>query len=283
MRRLLAINISLNNIPIVYVLSDSIGETGEVVVKAALSQFGTGRIDINRIPYISTTTEIEDALIEASAIGGAVVYTLIQQPLKDFLTRRAAALKVPCVDIMGPVMNMLSAMIQLTPKYEPGLIRKIDDAYFSRVAAIEFAVKFDDGKEPRGLLKADIIIVGVSRTSKTPLCMYLAHKGLKAANVPLVLTVSPPEELFSIPPQKIIGLTIRPNQLFEIRKERLRTMGLNPSSEYSNLERILSELEFASGIMKRTGCQVIDVTNKAVEETAANILAIYRKGAKTNA
>jgi regulator of PEP synthase PpsR (kinase-PPPase family) len=131
---------------------------------------------------------------------------------------------------MGPVVDALQAVTHLTPRNEPGLIRKIDEAYFTKIEAIEFAVKFDDGKDPRGLLQADIVITGVSRASKTPLCMYLAHKGIKAANVPLVKEIPPPPELFQVAPHKVIGLTIKPSLLFEIRRERLKAMGLQPSS-----------------------------------------------------
>ncbi|MBC7344124.1 MAG: kinase/pyrophosphorylase, partial [Clostridia bacterium] len=139
-------------------------------------------------------------------------------------------------------------------------------------------VKCDDGKDPRGILMADLVLIGVSRTSKTPVCMYLAHKMIKTANVPLVPEVSPPEELFMIPSKKIIGLTISPHQLYEIRQERLKVLGLTQEAGYSSLERIMEELEYADAIMKRLGCRVIDVTNRAVEETASRVLEIYLKG-----
>lgn len=268
----------VSHTPVVYILSDSIGETGEMVVKAAVSQFDGASIDIRRIPYIHSAQQIEDALQEAAAAHSTVVYTLVRPDLKECLEAKATALGLLYVDIMGPVINALQHLTQLSPRYEPGLIRKIDEAYFAKIEAIEFAVKFDDGKEPRGLLKADIVITGVSRASKTPLCMYLAHKGIKAANVPLVKGVPVPDELYLIDPNKIIGLTIRPSVLHEIRRERLRTMRLSSSAEYANLERILDELRYAEEVMRKIGCPIIDVTNKATEETAARVLEIYRKG-----
>jgi len=274
----LAINLKLEQIPVVYILSDSIGETGEVVAKAAASQFDSGRVDIRRVPYLSSVREVEEALLEAESAGALVVYTLVRPDLKEYLEKRAHELSLPHVDIMGPMLEGLKQITKQNPKYQPGLIRKMDEAYFSKVEAIEFAVKYDDGKEPRGLLRADLVVIGVSRTSKTPLCMYLAHKGIKAANVPLVPEATPPEELFKIPPQKIVGLTIKPSILFEIRKERLKTLGLSQTADYANMERILMELDYALGIMKKIGCAVIDVSNKAVEETAARVLEIYRKG-----
>ncbi|MCE5284967.1 MAG: kinase/pyrophosphorylase [Pelosinus sp.] len=264
--------------PVVYILSDSIGETGEIVVKAAGSQFDLGHLDIRRIPYLTSVQQIEEGLIEAKESGGIIVYTLVCPNLKNFLIQRATEIGLIHVDLMTPVIDALKTLTDAAPKYEPGLIRKIDKAYFNKVEAIEFAVKYDDGKEPRGLLRADLIIVGISRTSKTPLCMYMAHKGIKAANVPLVPDIMPPAELFKVNPKKVVGLTIKPSLLFEIRKERLKTMGLVQTADYANLERIFSELDYATSIMKKIGCPILDVTNKATEETAAKLMEIYREG-----
>lgn len=154
----------------------------------------------------------------------------------------------------------------------------MDDEYFRKVEAIEFAVKYDDGRDPRGLLRADVVLIGVSRTSKTPLSMYLANKRFKVANVPLVPEVDPPEELYLVPRQKCIGLTINPEQLNVIRTERLKALGLTAQANYASMERILSELDFAERIMKKVGCPVINVSNKAVEETANKIIEIIRRG-----
>lgn len=268
----------MNVVPIVYILSDSIGETGEIVVKAAASQFDT-RVDIRRVPFLASEQQIEETLLEAKEAGGIIVYTLVSPALKEFLENKLHQMELAHVDIMGPMLEALGTVTDLKPKYEPGLLRKIDKAYFNKVAAIEFAVKFDDGKDPRGLLRADLVLIGISRTSKTPLCMYLAHKGIKAANVPLVPDVVPPNELYQIPPKKIVGLTLRPSLLLEIRRERLKTMGLSPTADYANPERIFYEIDYALAIMKKLGCPIIDVTNKAMEETAAKLLDYYRKGA----
>jgi regulator of PEP synthase PpsR (kinase-PPPase family) len=264
--------------PVVYIMSDSIGETGELVVKAAISQFTGANIEIERKPYLKSTAQIDAILETAAKSQSAIMYTLVRPDLKNALETKAHALGITHVDIMGPVVDALQTVTHLAPRNEPGLIRKIDEAYFTKIEAIEFAVKFDDGKDPRGLLQADIVITGVSRASKTPLCMYLAHKGIKAANVPLVKEIPPPSELFQVAPHKVIGLTIKPSLLFEIRRERLKAMGLQPSSSYANLERIIEELDYAQEIMRKVGCPVIDITNKATEETAARVLDFYRKG-----
>ncbi|GBG58412.1 putative pyruvate, phosphate dikinase regulatory protein [Sporomusaceae bacterium FL31] len=249
-----------------------------MVVKAAASQFASGPVKFHRVPFLISAKQVEEALIEAADAGGIVVYTLVRPDLKVFLEQKAKQLQLVAVDVMGPIIDALKQVTELQPKNEPGVIRKIDEAYFSKVEAIEFAVKYDDGKEPRGLLKADIVIIGISRASKTPLCMYLAHKGIKAANLPLVPEVPPPAELYQVPPQRVVGLTIKPALLFEIRKERLKSMGLSPAADYASFERILQELEYADSIMRKVGCPVLDVTNKATEETAAKVLEFYYKG-----
>lgn len=261
-------------------MSDSIGETGELVVRAAASQFSAGQIDIRRIPYLNTARDVEDALVEVAACQAAVVYTLVRNDLREVLTAKATELALVCVDVMGPIIDCLAAITGKMPMHAPGLIRKMDDAYYSKVEAVEFAVKFDDGKQPWGLAKADLVIIGVSRTSKTPLCMYLAHKGIKAANVPLVPEVPVPDDLMSVPPSKVVGLTINPALLYEVRRERLKVLGLAEGVDYASLERIYRELDYAQRIMHKIGCSIVDVTNKAVEETAAKILEYYRKGAE---
>lgn len=262
----------------VYIISDSIGETAELVARAAASQFNGGAVDVRRVPYVNDIDEIPEIVEEASVFNSVIAYTLVLPELREALVREAAKYSLTTVDIMTPMLDALTKVVGKPPKLEPGLVRKMDEEYFRKVEAIEFAVKYDDGKDPRGINRADLIIVGVSRTSKTPLCMYLAHKRIKVANVPLVPEVAPPEEIFKLTPHKLIGLTIRPNQLNEIRRERLKTLGLTSHADYASMDRILKELEYAEGIMKRAGCSVIDVTNKAVEETASKVLEIYYRG-----
>ena len=181
------------------------------------------------------------------------------------------------VDIMGPMMEAFGHMYNAKPGMEPGLVRKLDEEYFRKIEAIEFAVKYDDGKDPRGILKADVVLIGVSRTSKTPLSMYLAHQRIKAANIPLVPEVEPSEELFNISKKKIVGLKINPEKLFGIREERLKSLGLATHANYANYERILEELDYSEKIIKRIGCPVIDVSSKAIEETANIIIDMIKK------
>lgn len=269
---------------VVYVVSDSVGETAELVVKAVSAQFsGNCHVDVRRQSYIETEEDVEDVLNLAGQNSSLIAYTIVIPQLKKYLDKRAKEKGIPAVDLLNPLMEAFMHQFHLEPNYKPKLLRQLDDDYFRRVEAIEFAVKYDDGRDPRGVLKADIVLIGVSRTSKTPLSMYLAHQGYKVANVPLVPEVGPPDELFRIPRNNCVGLIISPDKLNEIRKERLRALGLRSEANYASFERILEELEYAEKIMKRVGCPVINVANKAVEETASLIVDILKKrGTKQN-
>lgn len=264
----------MKELPIIYALSDSIGETAEMVARATASQFDSGRFDIIRVPYITSTEQISETINEAAKHHCIICHTLVSPHLREALLQQASAHGIPTVDIMGPMITAVEKICHIPPKLKPGLVHKMDQEYFRRVEAIEFAVKYDDGRNPWGLLKADVVLIGVSRTSKTPLSMYLAHKRIKAANVPLVPEVPPPEELFQIPAQKIVGLVIDPVQLNEIRRARLKAMGLPDNANYANLARIKEELAYAQEIMRKLRCTVLDVSNKAIEETANRIIEI---------
>ncbi|GEN33223.1 MULTISPECIES: pyruvate, water dikinase regulatory protein [Aneurinibacillus] len=263
----------------VYVVSDSVGETAEFVVKAAASQFAGQPIQIRKFPYIEdegTLNEIVRAAAESKAI---IAYTLVIPALKEHIRQRAEEENVTAIDIMSPMVNALQGYLGQDPSNRPGLVRKLDEDYFRKVEAIEFAVKYDDGRDPRGILRADVILIGVSRTSKTPLSMYLANKRFKVANVPLVPEVEPPEELFLVAKEKCIGLTINADQLNMIRTERLKSLGLTAEANYASMERIKHELEYSSKIIEKVGCPVLDVSNKAVEETANIIMQIIKRNA----
>lgn len=258
---------------IIYVVSDSVGETAELVTKAALSQFlDETDYDLYRIPYVESFEVLRGAVYHAKQLGALIGFTLVNNELRDFLVEEAASKQVECVDIMGPMLRAMERKFSLKSKQEPGNIHKLDEDYFRRVEAIEFAVRYDDGRDPRGVMQADIVLIGVSRTSKTPLSQYLAHKKLKVANVPIVPEVDPPETLFQIPTHKCIGLKISPEKLNGIRRERLKSLGLSDGASYANLDRIEAELNFFDNVIQRLGCPVIDVSNKAVEETANIIL-----------
>ncbi|MBB6729698.1 pyruvate, water dikinase regulatory protein [Cohnella zeiphila] len=256
----------------VYVVSDSAGDTGELAVRAAAAQFHPLQVHIRRIGFIQTEEAIDTVVDTAASDNSVLLYTLVIPHLRERMTERAAAKGVTTIDLLGPLIGNMERLFGRPSRHEPGLNHVLDAGYFRKVEAVEFAVRYDDARDVAGIGKADIVLTGVSRTSKTPLSMVLAHKTLKVANVPLVPELVPPRELFLVDPGKVIGLTIRPNALNAIRKERLKALGLPDSASYATAERIEQELEYADRIMKKIGCVVIDVSNKAVEETASLIL-----------
>jgi regulator of PEP synthase PpsR (kinase-PPPase family) len=257
---------------IVYIVSDSVGETAEFVVRAASSQFDHDGFELRRISHVADVDVLQDVVERAQHDGALIAYTLILPNLREQLKDRAQAVGVRAVDIMGPMLDAFAEVFGLVPKLRPGLLHQLDDEYFRRVEAVEFAVKYDDGRDSRGLSRADVVLLGVSRTSKTPVSMYLAHRGLRVANVPLVPEVRPPDELFRVPPTRVVGLTIAPTDLNDIRSERLRVLGLATGASYATPDRIREELAFAHAVMAKIGCIVIDVSRRAVEETAGIII-----------
>lgn len=263
--------------PVIYVVSDSVGETAELVTKAALSQFNGSDIIIKRFPFVEDESNIEEVISLTKYENGMIVFTLVRPEIRKYMREATAKAGIVAYDILGPLMEQIQLLTGKTPLYEPGLIHKLDEEYFKKVEAIEFAVKYDDGRDPRGIVKADLVLVGVSRTSKTPLSQYLAHRRLKVANVPIVPEVDPPDELFKISPTKCFGLKISPEKLNGIRRERLRSLGLSDNATYAKIDRIMDELHYFEKLVDRLGCPVIDVTNKAVEETANIIHNMYKK------
>lgn len=264
---------------VIYVISDSIGETGELIAKASVRQFESENYEIKRYPYHNSIEQISPVLAEAALQERSlIIYTNVEENTRRFMKEKSMELGLHTVDVMGAPLYELEQVLGYPPLREPGLIRRLDENYFKKVEAIEFAVKYDDGKDPRGVLKADICLVGISRTSKTPLSMYLAqNKQYKVANVPLVPEVPVPKEVYQKDPSKIVGLIANPNKLFTIREERLRALGLTGSAKYANPERIKEEIQYSRQVMEELGCPIIDVSSKAIEETAQLIINYIEK------
>ncbi|WP_153733205.1 pyruvate, water dikinase regulatory protein [Sporosarcina obsidiansis] len=259
-----------------FIVSDSVGETAGLVTKAAASQFrhDLETVSIKRFSYIEENSQLEEIVFLAKRQQALIVFTLVKSTMREQLQLLCEELEVKCVDLLGPIMEKISDQLGQDPFEEPGLVRQLDDHYFKKIEAIEFAVKYDDGRDMRGVLEADIVLIGVSRTSKTPLSQFLANKGYKVANIPLVPEVDPPAELFSINPTKCFGLSISVSQLNSIRKARLETLGLKDDANYAKIARIQQEIDYFNDITSRVGCDVIDVTNRAVEETANTIIKL---------
>ena len=257
-----------------FIVSDSVGETADLVAKAAASQFKQGleTISIKRFSHIDEESQLDEIVYLAKQQNAIIIYTLVKSTMCQKLKEECHVKGIHCLDLLGPIINRIGIELGEKPLEEPGLVRQLDEDYFKKIEAIEFAVKYDDGRDPRGILRADIVLIGVSRTSKTPLSQYLAHKRYKVANIPLVPEVDPPEELYNIDPNKCFGLVISPEKLNFIRKERLIALGLKDDANYAKVDRIEAEINHFNNVVSKIGCTVIDVTNRAVEETANVIL-----------
>jgi hypothetical protein len=259
--------------PTIFVVSDSTGETAERVIRAALLQFPDERVRVRLFTRVRDQDAVAEVLRKAREIGAMVVFTLVSTDLREFFHEMAAQEHVETVDVIGALIHKVGNYLEATPLNRPTATLPLSEEYFRRVEAIEFAVKSDDGKEPRNLRKADLVLTGVSRTSKTPLSTYLAGRGLKVANVPLVLGVPPPPELSEIPPEKVVALTIRVEQLLGIRKARLVQLGMPADANYGLRDHVLAELDYADEIFRANPAwMVIDVSGRAIEETATIIL-----------
>lgn len=270
--------VTTDNPLIVYALSDASGQTAENVAKASVSQYMGQPVRIVRLPRVVNAAQLENMVNLASAAPCIFAYTFVDEGLRSHLLDCCERKAIPSIDLLGPLLGALSAVLGVEPKHMPGAMHTKDEEYFRRMDAIDFAIKYDDGKSPSGLRQADLVITGVSRTSKTPTCMYLAqNQGIKAANMPLVPGAQPPKDLFELPPGRVIGLTLKPELLTQIRGSRLATLGLPPESAYADRAKIADELAFAEDIFRRLRCPVVDVTHKAIEETASEILEILQR------
>jgi len=267
----------MHNQIVIFIVSDSIGETAEQVVRAVLGQFKGNNYVLKRYAFTDNEDKIFDVVDEAEKQNAVVAFTIVVPELRRIIVDECKSRGVVYNDILSPLIGTFKKAIGTEPLNQPGTIRRLDDKYFKKVAAVEFAVKYDDGKDPRGIKKADIVLIGVSRTSKTPLSMYLAHKNIKVANIPLVPEVPVPNELFEIPAKRIVGLITEPEKLNEIRLERLKSMGLSNGAIYADMNRIMEELEYAEKLMKKIGCPFINVSNKAIEESANTIIQIMKE------
>lgn len=257
----------------IYVISDATGETAERVIKAALSQFYEEDVKVQRLCQIRNEADVQQAMSVVVHDPGMVVYTLVDPHLSQVLERIAEENGLLIVDLLTSLIYSLSRYLGTPSKKIPGLLYRIDPEYHKRVAAVDFTVKHDDGQETRYLHKADLVLVGVSRSSKTPLSMYLAHKGYKVANIPLVKGIDPPEELFQIDQSRIVGLIIDPKRLVEIRTARLINMRQSPRGSYADYQKVEDEIAYCKQLYRRhPEWMVIDVTNKSVEEAASEIL-----------
>ena len=254
----------------VHVLSDSLGETGELVARAAIAQFVPDSFHIEQLPRVWTPEQVREVVRAHCGTHCIFLYTLVNRPLLEEMQRLCAE-GVNGVDLLGPSVEMLAAVTGITPSGEAGAVRRTDAEYFQRLEAMEFAVKHDDGRNAEGLPDADIVLIGASRTGKTPLAMYLAVKGWRVANVPLATGIVPPKQLFHLDPRRVFGLVMDVDVLVGIRRARMKEMGaLVPG--YADREAVEVELEEARGVMRKIGCLVLHTEHRAVEEVAQEVI-----------
>lgn len=261
----------------IFTVSDASGATAERVVQAALLQFDAEGVSIQRIGEVRTRGQITEVVRLASEKNGLIVHTLVSEELRHAMLNEGRARNVPTIDLMGPLLARLTDMFSLKPKGIPGGLGAFDRSYLQRIEAIDYTVRHDDGKNPHELNQAEIVLVGVSRTSKTPLSIYLAYRGWKVANVPIALGIEPPESLFALPKHRAVGLVIRPERLAELRKARIEHIG-TISAGYADLEYVRQEMAYAYQIFeRRRDWPLVDVTVKPIEETASEIVTLLGK------
>ncbi|WP_028274180.1 pyruvate, water dikinase regulatory protein [Atopococcus tabaci] len=257
----------------VCIISDSIGGTGIALGQAALAQFPELDAKIENFSFVRTRKNLLAILEKAARNDAIILYTLVDEELSFTAQEFCANQNLTSFDLLSPIVSKIAERAKVHPSKEVGAQHALDKQYFDRIRAIEFAVKYDDGKDPKGFLEADIVILGISRTSKTPLSVFLANKGYKVANLPLIPESTLPAELWEVDPSKIVGLISDRSILSSIRQERMRSYGLNPDNAYSSLERIDREIKYAEELYEELGCLTINVSNKSIEETSTIILS----------
>lgn len=261
-----------------YVISDSVGETAIRVTNAALAQFPTFTdSSVKRFPFINTLEELTEILEDALKHHATVVATLVNEDLHRFTQEFTQKNDLFYFNPIHGLIQHISTITHKEPSEQSGSLHNLDDQYFKRIQAIEFAVKYDDGQNRRGFKLADIVILGVSRSSKTPLSMYLANKGYKVANLPIFPEANIPQEIFEIPKEKIFGLSASPKYISDIRKGRVKFLGLDENATYSSLDRVKTELMFANDLFDKVDAHIVSVENQSIEEMAEHIIQEYKK------
>jgi regulator of PEP synthase PpsR (kinase-PPPase family) len=260
----------------IFIISDGTGRTAEQTLMAALTQFSTSKVEIILKPEIRSESQLEPLIAEVKQTGGMVVHTLVSQALRDTLVRITRIHNIDAIDLMGPLLGRLSLYFANSPSQEPGLYFNLNKEYFKRIDSMQFAFNHDDGQRFYDYDKAEIVLVGVSRTFKTPLSIYLAFKGWLVANYPVILGVEPPEILSQLPVGCVFGLTTEAADLSTLRSVRQVYLG-GSGGEYASIEHVKKELNYANNIFLKNEWPTVPVTSKPIEEIASEILAIKRR------
>jgi regulator of PEP synthase PpsR (kinase-PPPase family) len=261
----------------IYLISDSTGETLDRIFLALKAQFTNFEYELNNFSFTRTENQIQQILEKAKKRENPIIlYTIVNSKLAKYLADQAQSKKIPCFGVLGDLILSFSKILNQRASHEPSGQHVLNEEYYQRIEAIQFTMNHDDGNQTDDLEKSDIILLGVSRTSKTPTSIYLANKGYKTSNIPLVNEKSIPTRITKKNFKScIVGLTTEAERLFDIRKNRLNSLKENESTEYTNLEKIKEEVENSKKIFRKNQWPTIDVTRKSVEETAASIIKIY--------
>lgn len=258
----------------IFAVSDATGATAERVLRAALTQFDASQITLTRFGGVRSAGEVSEVVHEADLKKGFIVHTMVSEQLRRVILKEGREHNVTTIDLMGPLLARLAELLSTPPRSEPGLFNPFDPSYLQRIDAIDFTVRHDDGQNYYDLDQAEIVLVGVSRTSKTPLSFYLGYRGWKVANVPIVLDLEPPKELFELPRGRVVGLLVNPERLSELRKIRAARMGTF-SQDYADLDHIHQEMDYAFRLFeRRRDWPLVDVTTKSIEEAAAEVVVL---------
>lgn len=269
-----------SQLPTVFVVSGSTGASGELLVRTVLAQFHR-TTPVLVVPHVRTFADLERVVGQAASAGGAIIHTLVDTQLRHQLTELAQAQHVPAIDLMGPLLDHLTVVLGERPAEKPGLYRQQREKYFERIAAIEFSVAHDDGQRIDELPQAEIVLVGVSRTGKTPLSMYLSVLGWRVANVPLIAELPPPPVLLEIDSRRVVGLTIEPGQLIAYRKWRQSRLGVGGPTSYTDPSHIYEEVEEVQRFCRKQGFAIVDVTDKPIESSADEVITLVTQRLKT--
>jgi regulator of PEP synthase PpsR (kinase-PPPase family) len=264
----------MNNPYTIYIVSGGAGTSGEQLVHTVLAQFPDNQVEVFKITNVRFESQVADVIARAAIEQAAIVHTLVDAELRACLVALAKEKGVVTFDLMGPLIEHLENVLDKPALNQPGLYRKLNKAYFDRVAAIEYTLAHDDGQRPETWSQAEIILLGVSRSGKTPISLYLSVLGWKVANLPLVKDIQPPGELFKLDRKKVLGLKIEAGQLMLFRQQRQRRLGVATSSPYTDPEKIFEELEFARDFYQRNGFITVEVTDKPIESAADEIIRI---------
>jgi len=264
-----------------HLVSDATGETLNTVARAACAQYEDARPIEHVYALVRGPKQLERVLGEIEAAPGIVMFTMVNDELRARLERRCAELQSPCISVLDPAMLALGQYLGKESSHKPGSQHIMDAEYFGRITALNFTMAHDDGQSAGDLNDADVILLGVSRTSKTPTCIYLANRGIKAANIPIVPGAVLPADLETAEHPLIVGLTTSPDRLVQIRKNRLLSLHEKADTDYVEPEVVAEEVAFARKLFARNGWPVIDVTRRSIEETAAAVLNLYNERQKT--